>query len=191
MSVTPIIFAKHRQGSVPAQNHYMPTDAVVVLDFSGFETTPFLSQILALNLNKLMAPGLGFQGKLDSGENFAVYYFSETAYRFVASESAAAELATLIDSHADEFDIELVRRHDLVAATISGELAFERLVSDFTLTPGLRISDKNACYGKQSGEVFITTLLVDEQQQYQLIAQAAVLDKWQTTLTDAGFKLVS
>ncbi|WP_440053840.1 hypothetical protein ACSLBF_13230 [Pseudoalteromonas sp. T1lg65] len=191
MSVASIIFAKHRQGTIPAQNSYTPTDAVVVLDFSGFESTPFLSQILGLNLNKLMAPGLGVQGQLEAGENFAVYYFSETAYRFVVSETAALALVELIDSHNSEFDIELVRRDDLVAATVSGELAFSHLLDAFTLTPGLRISDSNACYGKQSGDVFITTLLVDDEQQYQLIAQPAVLAKWQAALTGSGFKLVS
>ena len=191
MSVTPIIFAKHRLGSIPTQNHYTPTTAVVVLDFSGFESTPFLSQILGLNLNKLMAPGLGVQGQLQGGEKFAIYYFSETAYRFVVSEAAAKELTALVEQHVSEFDIELVRRQDLLAATVTGEQAFERLIHDFALTPGLRISDKNACYGKQSGDVFITTLLVAEQQQYQLIAQASVLEKWQAALTGAGFKLVS
>ncbi|KNC67772.1 hypothetical protein [Pseudoalteromonas ardens] len=187
MMSTPIIFAKHRQGTVAAENRLFSPQDLVVLDFSGFETTPFLNQELGLNLNKLMAPGLGVQGLLVGGHSFAVYYFSETAYRFVLSESAARALSALVSKHDSDYDIELVRRSDLAIAQLSGQAALETVLNSFSLTPGLQISDELACYGKQSGDVFVTTLVQQGQQHYQLIANQESLSLWQARLAEQGF----
>ncbi|MCG7563426.1 MULTISPECIES: hypothetical protein [Pseudoalteromonas] len=187
MMSTPIIFAKHRQGTVAAENRLFSPQDLVVLDFSGFETTPFLNQELGLNLNKLMAPGLGVQGLLVGGQSFAVYYFSETAYRFVLSESAAQALSALVSKHDSDYDIELVRRSDLAIAQLSGQAALETVLNSFSLTPGLQISDELACYGKQSGDVFVTTLVQQGQQHYQLIANQESLSLWQARLVEQGF----
>ncbi|AOT06824.1 hypothetical protein [Pseudoalteromonas luteoviolacea] len=187
MTFSPIIFAKHRQGTVPAANAYRALAGQVVLDFSGFETTPFLNQELDINLNKLIAPGLGIQGSFANGHRYAVYYFSETAYRFILDQDAAHTLQALVDQHEQDYDIELMRRDDLAIAQLSGAAAFESLLTHFSLTPGLGISDLQACYGKQSGDVFITTLLQDGVQQHQLIAQPEPLSLWQKKLSDAGF----
>ncbi|ESP91734.1 MULTISPECIES: hypothetical protein [Pseudoalteromonas] len=187
MTFSPIIFAKHRQGTVPAKNAYSALAGQVVLDFSGFETTPFLNQELGINLNKLIAPGLGIQGTFANGHRYAVYYFSETAYRFILDQDAALTLQALVEQHEHEYDIELVRREDLVIAQLSGNAAFDSLLTNFSLTPGIGISDLQACYGKQSGDVFITTLLQDGVQQHQLIAQQDPLSAWQKKLSAEGF----
>ncbi|MBQ4848392.1 hypothetical protein [Pseudoalteromonas sp. MMG005] len=189
MTFAPTMFAKHRQGTAPVANSMVATHSLVVLDFSGFETTPFLSQVLGLNLNKLIAPGLGVKGQLVSGEYFAIYYFSETAYRFVVNADAIASFKALIEQHDHEYDIELVVRDDLNINTLSGQHAFDTLVNSFALTPGLRLSDKQVCYGRQSGEVFVTSLLESGEQQYQLIALQSTLDKWQSVLGEQGFHL--
>ncbi|TMP29273.1 hypothetical protein CWB99_02500 [Pseudoalteromonas rubra] len=187
MMSTPIIFAKHRLGTVAAENRIFSPQDLVVLDFSGFETTPFLNQELGLNLNKLMAPGLGVQGQLAGAQSFAVYYFSETAYRFVLSEDAAQALTALVSKHDSDYDIELVRRSDLAITQLSGQAALETVLNSFSLTPGLQISDLQACYGKQSGDVFVTTLVQQGQQQYQLIANQESLSLWQARLAEQGF----
>ncbi|TMO60624.1 hypothetical protein [Pseudoalteromonas aurantia] len=189
MTFAPTMFAKHRQGTAPAANSMVATHNLVILDFSGFETTPFLNQVLGLNLNKLMAPGLGIKGQLVSGEYFAVYYFSETAYRFVVDVESVTSFKALIGQHEHDYDIELVVRDDLNVSTLSGQQAFDTLVSSFELTPGIRISDEQACYGRQSGEVFVTSLLESGEQQYQLIALKPTLEKWQGVLQQQGFSL--
>ncbi|MCF6435434.1 hypothetical protein [Pseudoalteromonas sp. MMG022] len=189
MTFAPTMFAKHRQGCTPAVNSMTMTQDLTVLDFSGFEATPFLNQQMGLNLNKLMAPGLGIQGKLDGGQSYCVYYFSETAYRFVVESSAVAILEQFVAAHVEDYDIELVVRDDLAITTVSGQQAFETLVNSFELTPGLRLSDEQVCYGRQSGEVFVTSLLEQGEQRYQLIAQLPTLNKWQATLQAQGFDL--
>jgi aminomethyltransferase len=183
------MFAKHRQGTTPAHNCMVATQSLTVLDFSGFEATPFLNQQMGLNLNKLMAPGLGIKGTLDSGAAFTVYYFSETAYRFVVESSAVTTLEQFVANHVEDYDIELVVRDDLAITTLSGSQAFDTLISSFELTPGLRLSDELVCYGRQSGEVFVTSLLEEGEQRYQLIAQQPTLDKWQAALQAQGFNL--
>ncbi|MBQ4811758.1 hypothetical protein A7985_13450 [Pseudoalteromonas luteoviolacea] len=189
MTFSPIIFAKHRQGTVPAQNAYRKLECQVVIDFSGFETTPFLNKELGINLNKLIAPGLGIQGVFANGDSYAVYYFSETAYRFVLGQEAANTLVALVAEHEHEYDIELMRRDDLMIGQICGQSAFDSLLTHFSLTPGLGISDLQACYGKQSGDVFVTTLLQDGVQQHQLIAQSKPLTVWQEKLSADGFSI--
>lgn len=189
MTFAPTMFAKHRQGIAPVVNSMVATKNLMVLDFSGFETTPFLNQVLGLNLNKLMAPGLGVKGQLVSGEVFAVYYFSETAYRFVVDINDVEQFKSLISQNEHDYDIELVVRDDLNVATLSGQQAFDTLIQSFELTPGLRLSDDQVCYGRQSGEVFVTALLVGDEQQYQLIAQHPTLEKWQGVLQQQGFSL--
>jgi aminomethyltransferase len=74
-------------------------------------------------------------------------------------------------------------------STLSGEQAFDTIIKQFALTPGLRLSDEQVCYGRQSGEVFVTALLNDDLQQYQLIAQADTLNKWHQQLQAQGFSL--
>ncbi len=121
MTFSASMFAKHRQGTAPALNTLALDSAQLVLDFSGFETTPFLNQVLGINLNKLLAPGLGIKGQLVSGAAFTVYYFSETAYRFVIEQNHADELQNLVEAHHSDYDIELVARKDLSMSTLSGE----------------------------------------------------------------------
>jgi aminomethyltransferase len=189
MTFSASMFAKHRQGTAPALNTLALDSAQLVLDFSGFETTPFLNQVLGINLNKLLAPGLGIKGQLASGAAFTVYYFSETAYRFVIDAAHADELQNLVEAHHSDYDIELVARNDLSMSTLSGELAFDTIIKQFALTPGLRLSDDQVCYGRQSGDVFVTALLNDDLQQYQLIAQTDTLNKWHQQLQAQGFSL--
>ena len=189
MTFSASMFAKHRQGTVPALNTLALESTQLILDFSGFETAPFLHQVLGFNLNKLLAPGLGIKGQLASGAAFTVYYFSETAYRFVIEQNNAEELQHLVDTHHHDYDIELVARKDLSMSTLSGELAFDTIIKQFGLTPGLRLSDEQVCYGRQSGEVFVTSLLADDHQQYQLIAHTDTLSKWHQQLQAHGFSL--
>ena len=93
------------------------------------------------------------------------------AYRFVIEQNHADELQNLVEAHHNDYDIELVARKDLSMSTLSGEQAFDTIIKQFGLTPGLRLSDEQVCYGRQSGEVFVTSLLADDLQQYQLIAK--------------------
>jgi hypothetical protein len=189
MSLAPTMFAKHRHGFVAKSNEITTAEELLVLDFFGYETTPFLSQILGLNLNQLMAPGLGIKSQLANGDKFSVFYFSETAYRFIIHRNSLGNVQTLIESHANDFDIELVARHDLAIARLTGLQAFDTLIDSFALTPGLRLSDEAICYGRQSKDVFVTALLEQGEQQYQLIAQQPTLQKWLSTLQKQGFSL--
>ena len=52
------------------------------------------------------------------------------------------------------------------------------LVDAFKLTPGLRLADAQLCYGAQSGDVFVTAVDQNNEQQFIVIAKTATLDKW-------------
>ena len=101
----------------------------------------------------------------------------------------AAKLHALISEQQLRYDVEFVIRTDLATLTLSGEQAFDALVNAFKLTPGLRLSDANSCYGAQSGEVFITAIEKQSQQYFQLLAKAPELTKWQVYLQQHGFDL--
>ncbi|BDF93449.1 MULTISPECIES: hypothetical protein [Pseudoalteromonas] len=193
MTFTPIMFARHSQLDAPQSNMLQAENNSVVIDFSGTEAIPFLTTILGLDLNKLTASGLGIKGTLDDDLNstysFALYYFSETAFRFVLHSDGAAQLQALISEQQLRYDVEFVIRTDLATLTLSGEQAFDALVNAFKLTPGLRLSDANSCYGAQSGEVFITAIEKQSQQYFQLLAKAPELTKWQVYLQQHGFDL--
>ena len=193
MTFTPIMFARHSQLDAPQSNMLQAENNSVVIDFSGTEAIPFLTTILGLDLNKLTASGLGIKGTLDDDLNstysFALYYFSETAFRFVLHSDGAAQLQALISEQQLRYDVEFVIRTDLATLTLSGEQAFDALVNAFKLTPGLRLSDANSCYGAQSGEVFITAIEKQSQQYFQLLAKAPELTKWQMYLQQHGFEL--
>ena len=187
------MFARHSQLDAPQSNMLQAENNSVVIDFSGTEAIPFLTTILGLDLNKLTASGLGIKGTLDDDLNstysFALYYFSETAFRFVLHSDGAAQLQALISEQQLRYDVEFVIRTDLATLTLSGEQAFDALVNAFKLTPGLRLSDANSCYGAQSGEVFITAIEKQSQQYFQLLAKAPELTKWQMYLQQHGFEL--
>ncbi|MFK3873800.1 hypothetical protein [Pseudoalteromonas rhizosphaerae] len=191
MTFSPIMFARHSQIEAAASNMLQVNTNTVVIDFSGTEAIPFLTTILGLDLNKLTASGLGVKGTLDgdlnSNYSFALYYFSATAFRFVLHTDAAAQLQALISEQQLRYDIEFVTRTDLATLTLSGEQAFDALVEAFKLTPGLRLSDTNSCYGTQSGEVFITAIDKQSIQYFQLVAKAPELTKWQAYLQQRGF----
>ena len=82
-----------------------------------------------------------------------MYYFNETAFRFVLGKDASVQLQSLINEQQLRYDIDYVMRDDLATLTLSGEQAFDTLVDAFKLTPGLRLADAQLCYGAQSGEV--------------------------------------
>ncbi|WP_149983215.1 hypothetical protein [Pseudoalteromonas rhizosphaerae] len=193
MTFSPIMFARHSQIEVADSNMLQVNTNTVVIDFSGTEAIPFLTTILGLDLNKLTASGLGVKGTLDgdlnSNYSFALYYFSATAFRFVLHTDAAAQLQALISEQQLRYDIEFVTRTDLATLTLSGEQAFDALVEAFKLTPGLRLSDTNSCYGTQSGEVFITAIDKQSIQYFQLVAKAPELTKWQAYLQQRGFDM--
>lgn len=193
MTFTPIMFARHSHIEVPDSNMLQLNTSTVVIDFSGTEAIPFLSTILGLDLNKLTASGLGLKGSLDGDLNstysYALYYFSATAFRFVLHTDAATQLQALISEQQLRYDIEFVTRTDLATLTLSGEHAFDALVDAFKLTPGLRLSDTNSCYGAQSGEVFITAIGKQSKQYFQLVAKLPELTKWQTYLQQRGFDM--
>ncbi|MFK3861249.1 hypothetical protein [Pseudoalteromonas rhizosphaerae] len=193
MTFSPIMFARHSQIEAADSNMLQLNTNTVVIDFSGTEAIPFLTTILGLDLNKLTASGLGVKGTLDgdlnSNYSFALYYFSATAFRFVLHTDAAAQLQALISEQQLRYDIEFVTRTDLATLTLSGEQAFDALVEAFKLTPGLRLSDTNSCYGTQSGEVFITAIDKQSIQYFQLVAKASELTKWQTYLQQRGFDM--
>ena len=193
MTFSPIMFARHSQIEAADSNMMQVNTNTVVIDFSGTEAIPFLTTILGLDLNKLTASGLGVKGTLDgdlnSNYSFALYYFSATAFRFVLLTDAAAQLQALISEQQLRYDIEFVTRTDLATLTLSGEQAFDALVEAFKLTPGLRLSDTNSCYGTQSGEVFITAIDKQSIQYFQLVAKAPELTKWQIYLQQRGFDM--
>ncbi|CCQ11284.1 putative orphan protein; putative enzyme [Pseudoalteromonas luteoviolacea B = ATCC 29581] len=183
------MFAKHTLGQNAAHNQLLTTGNLAVLDFSGFEATPFLQAELGLSLTRLMAPGLGLHGKLATGESFTLYYFSDTAYRFIANRSAIDALLQLFNTFAADYDLAYMVRDDLAVATLSGQAAFDSLVDTFDLTPGLQLTDIKLCYGAQSGDVFVTSLVAGEEKQFQLVSQAEQLPKWQQLWQDKGFVL--
>ncbi|HCV03735.1 hypothetical protein AAEU31_12665 [Pseudoalteromonas sp. SSMSWG5] len=193
MTFTPIMFARHSQAETPADNVLQANNDTAIMDFSGTEAIPFLTAILGLDINKLTASGLGLRSSLDddltSSYAYALYYFNETAFRFVLGKDASVQLQSLINEQQLRYDIDYVMRDDLSALTLSGEQAFDALVDSFKLTPGLRLSDMRSCYGAQSGEVFITAIDNQATQQFQLVARQAELDKWQTHLQQLGFDL--
>ena len=144
MTFNPIMFARHSNASSAVTNALQTNNNHVVMDFSGTETSVFLSTILGLDLTKLTASGLGLKGTLDGDYNsdysFAVYYFSETAFRFVLPHNASLQLQALINEQQLRFDIDYVVRTDLASFILSGDNAFDTLVNAFKLTPGLHLS---------------------------------------------------
>jgi hypothetical protein len=194
MTFSPIMFARHSNANSAVLNSLQANNEQVVIDFSGTEATVFLSTILGHDLTKLTTSGLGFIGTLDGDLNsnygYAVYYFSETAFRFVLPHQAGLQLQALMNEQQLRFDIDYVVRSDLATLSLSGSDAFDALVEAFKLTPGLRLSDSQLCYGAQSGEVFITALDKNQQQQFVLVAKASELKKWQQHLQKLGFTLI-
>lgn len=194
MTFNPIMFARHSNANSAVINALQANNSTVVMDFSGSEASVFLSSILGHDLTKLTASGLGLKGTLDGDFNsdfsYAVYYFSETAFRFVLPHSASLQLQSLINEQQLRFDIDYVIRTDLTSFTLSGENAFDTLVDAFKLTPGLRLSDTQLCYGAQSGEVFITAIDNKDEQHFVLIAKAPELQKWQSYMQTQGFAVM-
>ncbi|MCQ8889290.1 hypothetical protein NQT72_07180 [Pseudoalteromonas carrageenovora] len=194
MTFNPIMFARHSNASSAVTNALQTSNAHVVMDFSGTETSVFLSTILGLELTKLTASGLGLKGTLDGDYNsqysFAVYYFSETAFRFVLPHSASLQLQALINEQQLRFDIDYVIRTDLSTFTLSGNNAFDALIDAFKLTPGLRLSNPQLCYGAQSGDVFITAIDKNDEQHFVLVAKQQELQKWQSYMQAQGFALM-
>jgi aminomethyltransferase len=194
MTFNPIMFARHSNAASAVTNAVQANNNLVVMDFSGSETSVFLSTILGLDLTKLTASGLGLKGTLDGDLNsdysFAVYYFSETAFRFVLPHSASLQLQALINEQQLRFDIDYVLRSDLATLALCGENAFDTLISAFKLTPGLRLSNPQLCYGAQSGEVFITAIDKNDEQHFVLVAKQQELLKWQQHLQAQGFALM-
>lgn len=188
------MFARHTNSANAVTNCVHANNSTDIIDFSGSEASIFLSTILGINLTKLTASGFGLRGTLDdelySEHSFCVYYFSETAFRFVLPHKASLQLQSLINEQQLRFDIDYVNRTDLTSFTLSGENAFETLVNAFKLTPGLRLSDSLLCYGAQSGDVFVTAIDKKEEQHFVLIAKTAELQQWQSYMQDKGFALI-
>lgn len=191
MTFTPIMFARHSQTQHAQNNAFELNTDMAVMDFSGTEAIPFLTAVLGLDINKLTASGLGIKGTLnddiDSEFGYAVYFFSETAFRFVLQVKASEQLQALINEQQLRFDIDYVVRSDLHVMTLSGEQAFDAIVDAFELTAGLRLSNPLSCYGAQSGDVFVTAVATKSQQCFQLVAKAPELKKWQAYLQQQGF----
>ena len=187
------MFARHSNANNATVNA-LKANNEVVMDFSGSEASIFLSTILGHDLTKLTASGLGLKGTLDGDLNsdfsYAVYYFSETAFRFVLSYRASLQLQSLINEQQLRFDIDYVIRSDLSSFTLSGDNAFDTLVDAFNLTPGLRLSDAQLCYGAQSAEVFITAVDNKNEQHFVLIAKAPALQEWQCYMQAHGFAVM-
>ena len=187
------MFARHSNANSAVINALQADNSQIVIDFSGSEASVFLSAILGHDLTKLTARGFGFKGTLNGDLNadfsYCVYYFSETAFRFVLPVNASLQLQALINEQQLRYDIDAVVRTDLHTFTLTGSRAFDTLVDAFKLTPGLRISDPQLCYGAQSGDVFITAIDKNDEQQFVLVAKAATLGKWQQFMQGEGFSV--
>ncbi|MBH0070472.1 MULTISPECIES: hypothetical protein [Pseudoalteromonas] len=194
MTFSPIMFARHSKANSAVINSLQASNNHVVIDFSGTEASVFLSNILGHDLTKLTASGLGLIGTLDgdfnSGYSYAVYCFSETAFRFILPHCASLQLQALINEQQLRYDIDYVMRTDLASFILSGSNAFDSIVEAFKLTPGLRLSDAQLCYGTQSGDVFITAINKNDQQQFVLVAKTPELQKWQEYMQAQGFALI-
>jgi aminomethyltransferase len=189
------MFARHSNANSAVINALQANNSHVVIDFSGSEASVFLSAILGHDLTKLTASGFGFKGTLDGDLNsdfsYAVYYFSETAFRFVLPVSASLQLQALINEQQLRYDIDFVVRTDLATFSLTGSNAFDTLVDAFKLTPGLRLADAQLCYGAQSGEVFVTAVDKNNEQQFIVIAKTPTLDKWQQYMQQQGFSVTN
>ena len=194
MTFSPIMFARHSKANSAVINSLQASNNHVVIDFSGTEASVFLSNILGHDLTKLTASGLGLIGTLDGDFNsdysYAVYCFSETAFRFILPHCASLQLQALINEQQLRYDIDYVMRTDLASFILSGSNAFDSIVEAFKLTPGLRLSDAQLCYGTQSGDVFITAINKNDQQQFVLVAKTPELQKWQKYMQAQGFALI-
>ena len=195
MTFNPIMFARHSNANSAVINALQANNSHVVIDFSGSEASVFLSAILGHDLTKLTVSGFGFKGTLDGDLNsdfsYAVYYFSETAFRFVLPVNASLQLQALINEQQLRYDIDFVVRTDLATFTLKGDNAFDTLVEAFKLTPGLRLADAQLCYGAQSGDVFVTAVDQNNEQQFIVIAKTATLDKWQQYMQQQGFSVTN
>lgn len=191
MTFSPIMFARHSLAQHAENNAFEFNTEMAVMDFSGTEALLFLTSILGLDISKLTASGLGVKGSLDgdidSDFAYSVYFFSETAFRFILPAQASKQLQSLINEQQLRFDIDYVMRSDLNVMTLCGEQAFDAIVDAFKLTPGLRLSNSLSCYGAQSGAVFVTAVTTQLKQYFQLVAKNPELEKWQAYLQQQGF----
>ncbi|OUL59289.1 hypothetical protein [Pseudoalteromonas ulvae] len=163
-----------------------------VFDIGGSAALPFLRQILVANVAKLTSAGMGLQSRVNgfcAHQNIVldVYYFSESAFRIVVDTNQPQTFANWLTQFESYFDIDVIAREDLAVLSVQGVDAFATLVEEFSLTPGLRLSDQQLRFGAQSGAVFLTAVSSDNVNRYELIASESELASWQSRFTGLGF----
>ncbi len=186
MPFTPIMFARHALGEDAGAKRQQPLEHACVVDLGGSEAMPFLAQEFGLDVVRLTAKGMGLRHGSETGV-MCVYYFAENAFRLVLEKSLRDSVLARLNQGAEGHDISVVERSDLAITKVCGEDAFDSLVEQLNLTPGLRLADEALCYCAQSGDVFITVQSDKGAGMYQLIVKHAELEKWQQQLQQAGF----
>ena len=195
MAFQPKLFASHLLDHHTVLTQQNSTSYVAnkwVFDIGGSAVLPFLRQILVANVAKLTTPGMGLQSKINgfsANQNMTldVYYFSESAFRLVVNTSDPLIFVNWLTQFETYFDIDVIARDDLAVLSVQGVDAFNTLVDEFALTPGLRLSDYALRFGAQSDAVFLTAVANDAGQSYELIANPAELANWQTRFVGLGF----
>jgi glycine cleavage system aminomethyltransferase T len=186
---TPALFATHQGvNAQPAASCVVTNKAVI--DLAGSAALPFLQQFVQADLNTLKVQGMGLycQGQINAQAiSLELYYFSETAFRLVYPTAIEDVLLNYIAEHESHSDIAAIKRDDLTILAVFGDNAFNTILTEFKLTPGIILQNQAQRYGKQSNGVFLTATHLESHQGYELIAKGEQIAALASKFAAHGF----
>lgn len=187
--MTPTLFASH-SFQAQQENAFSAQTSRIVIDIAGSATLPFLQSLLNADVSALTVAGMGLHcaAMIDNQAcELDVYYFSESAFRLVVNQADSAPLIAHLLQAEDKCDIDVITRSDLNVMAVFGCDAFDMLLEEFALTPGIILQGQAQRYARQSGNVLLTATHLDSHQGYELIAKHDDLAKLQQRFSELGF----
>lgn len=165
---------------------------MTVSDIKGEDALPFLSYVLANDINKAVStPGKAIYSCMlnESGgviDDLIVYYISDTHCRLVTNAGTNEKDMAWLNSQASNFDLTFTERPDLALIAVQGPQAIEKCVQILDDSIGSMVSSLNRFQGAFFENEFVGRTGYTGEDGVEFIVTEATANKLWETFIAAG-----
>ncbi|MGR6035377.1 MAG: glycine cleavage system aminomethyltransferase GcvT [Candidatus Nitrosoglobus sp.] len=185
-------------GSQVAEHHQVRRSAgifdvshMAIIDLKGEKVRPFLRQLFANNVDRLIIPGsalyscmLNEQGGII--DDLIVYFMAEQEFRIISNAGTRDKNLAWIEAHAAPFKVQVEERPDLAMIAIQGPEARAKVHAQLPAALKEKVSSLKRFHATWEDDLFIARTGYTGEDGYELLLSGIKAQDWWQHLVAGG-----